>query len=369
MRIAVLTSSLPPRSIGGAEIQAHATALRLAARGHEVTVFARAVPGDPGGISEEGGVRWVRSVTPSVPGLRFAGHVRSFLGLWDRWGRDAEVILAYQLVINGVLGVLASRRGGAPLVSWIRSTMEVDVGRALKYRLLSPWTLERTHRILVQTETMKDVLRDRLGTRVAPERMEAVLDRTRVLSNAVEPGPEPGYAGRSGVVFLGRLVPEKGLEVLLDALRRLSPPPPLTVFGDGPLRARWESLARGLPVTFAGPVIPCDIAGKLSHARVLASPSWSEGFPNAILEAMARGVPVVGTRVGGVADVVRDGVTGFLVEPGDSGALAERIRVLLEDDALWERTARAARAAVARYGWDAHLEALESILEEAQAST
>jgi len=83
----------------------------------------------------------------------------------------------------------------------------------------------------------------------------------------------------------------------------------------------------------------------IARARVLIFPSlWYEGLPRTIVEAFARGVPVVASRLGAMAEVVTDGHDGFLVAPGDATALADRVRLLMTDDALRERMGRAARA-------------------------
>jgi glycosyltransferase involved in cell wall biosynthesis len=91
-------------------------------------------------------------------------------------------------------------------------------------------------------------------------------------------------------------------------------------------------------------------------------PSRSEGFPNAVLEAMALGIPAVASDVGGIHDVVKHEVTGLLVPPEDPGALARALDRLFGDPELWERLAREARAATAPYGWEDHLERLEEVL-------
>ena len=365
MRIAILANSLPPAAIGGAEIQAHATAIRLAARGHEVRVFARALPGDPPGAVEEHGVLWVRTAVPRVPGLSFAAHVLAHRSAWRRHGGpDCDVILAYQLVIPGVLGA-RSAAADRPLVSWVRSEVEIDFPRHAKYRRLSPWVLDRSRRVIVQSESLLGTLRDRMGSLRDPAAAAALDERTRVLANAVALGPEPTYEDRAGLVYLGRLVGWKGVEVLLTALRRLPSPPPLRVLGEGELRADLEAAAAGLPVTFEGAVASADIPGRLAGARVLVAPSWTEGFPNAVLEGMERGVPAVATRVGGMPDLVTSGTNGILVEPGDVDALAAGIAELLADDTRWNMLARAARRTAEGYGWEAHLDALEAILADA----
>ncbi|MBI4615047.1 MAG: glycosyltransferase [Planctomycetes bacterium] len=153
---------------------------------------------------------------------------------------------------------------------------------------------------------------------------------------------------------IGRLAPQKGFDVLLEALAILSRPdarvPRLAVAGDGPMR---ESLVRraaelGLVdrVDFLGFV--GDPLDRISRARALVLPSRYEGSPNAVLEAMALARPVVASAVDGVLDLVRDGETGFLVPPEDPRALAEAIARLLADPQRAEEMGRTGRARAER---------------------
>lgn len=356
--LAILTSSLPPYPIGGAERQAEETARRLVARGHRVTVYARRVPAGAPLREERDGVVWIRCAAPGIPGLSFAGHLLSFRRAFAAEPRP-QVVLAYQTVINGVLGAAAT--GHVPLVTWIRSEREVQPARSAKYRLLTPWVLRRSQRVLVQGKAIREtLLAGWPGNAGSGDRLR---ERLHILGNALETGPDPTYTDRRGLVTVGRLEPVKGTRWVLDALRRIPDPPPLTVIGAGSERALLEQAAAGLPVTFAGRVEPAAIRDRIAGARILVSGSESEGFPNAILEGMERGVPTVATAVGGVPSVVRHEETGLLVPPRDPKALARAIQELYGDDARWERMARAARAAAADYGWDPHLQKLEAILE------
>ena len=121
--------------------------------------------------------------------------------------------------------------------------------------------------------------------------------------------------------------------------------------GDGPDRERLEQLAHDLGIArttfFVG--YQEDVAGYYRLFDAFVLPSVNEGTPVSAIEALASGTPVVATRVGGVPDVVRDGVDGFLVEPGDTEAAAERLAELARDPALRKRLGDAGREVRARY--------------------
>jgi glycosyltransferase involved in cell wall biosynthesis len=197
--------------------------------------------------------------------------------------------------------------------------------------------------------------------------------RTRVVYGGADPrrfAPEPG-ADRDGVLFVGRLTPHKGVDRLLRALPAGAA---LRVVGSGghdprpPERdypALLRRLAGGRDVSFLGPVEEGLLPGLYRRAAVLALPSVdrtcygrhvavSELLGLTALEAMSSGTPVVASRSGGLAEVVLDGETGFLVEPGDVAALSDRLALLLGDRRLAARLGANARdLVVERFTWQA----------------
>lgn len=160
--------------------------------------------------------------------------------------------------------------------------------------------------------------------------------------------------GASRVVgTVGRLASQKALHILVDATPRLLADDPRTrvlLVGDGPLRATLERHARRLgvqdAVTFAGH-LP-DVLPAYSAMDVFVLPSLYEGFGIVFLEAMASGVPVIGTRVVGSEEAVEDGVTGLLVAQGDAAALASAVLRLMSEPALRARIQAAATENVLR---------------------
>jgi glycosyltransferase involved in cell wall biosynthesis len=154
------------------------------------------------------------------------------------------------------------------------------------------------------------------------------------------------------ILFLGRLVEGKGVNDLLAAVARMSSavaPPHLWLCGEGDI-ATYRTAAKKLGIEqlvhFPGWVRGEHKASLLGRASMFALPSYQEGLPMSILEAMAAGLPVVSTRVGGIPEAVTDGVEGFLIEPGDVDALADRLGRLLSDPATVKRMGHAARARV-----------------------
>jgi glycosyltransferase involved in cell wall biosynthesis len=197
-------------------------------------------------------------------------------------------------------------------------------------------------------------------------------DRMRLLNHFIDYGPiavkdSPG----GGFVFAGRLSPEKGADVLIEAAGRL-PNVNVEVLGDGPARPELERLAaRVAPgrVHFRGRVDKASVHAAMRAALAVVVPSrWYENQPITILEAFACGVPVIGTRLGGIPELVKDGVNGYTVAPDDATALAARMQALEDRTAVAVAMGQAARGLVeTAFAPALHLKGIADIYSEAGA--
>jgi len=157
----------------------------------------------------------------------------------------------------------------------------------------------------------------------------------RIVPNSVDVPPAIApEADPPEVLFAGRLSPEKGIRELAAATQGMN----LVVAGDGPLRELVPDALGFVPHE--------ELVRLQSRAAVVVLPSHSEGLPVCLLEAMACGRAVVATSVGGIPDVVEDGVSGLLVEPGDVEGLRAALERLLSDPALRRRLGQAARTRI-----------------------
>jgi len=153
------------------------------------------------------------------------------------------------------------------------------------------------------------------------------------LPNFIEPGKFlPCYDyGEKSLVYFGRLSPEKGLFTLLEAVGGLDMK--LKIIGDGPLRKDLEMLVsqKGLDnVSFLGYKGGEELKGEIQKAVAVVLPSrWYENSPRSIIEAFALGKPVIGSRIGGIPELVRDGETGLTFEPGNAQDLRAKIKEIL----------------------------------------
>ena len=174
----------------------------------------------------------------------------------------------------------------------------------------------------------------------------AFMDLQPFLATPVAPLPRTPRA-----LFVGVLERYKAFDVLAEAWRRVATSVSgsvLHIVGQGALAPVAERLLEDLPgrVEWSPSLAAEDVAAALDSATLLVLPSRSEGMGRVVIEAGCRGRPVVGSRVGGIPDVVVDGETGLLVPPEDSGALAEALERVLSDRALAERLGAEARIRV-----------------------
>ena len=162
-----------------------------------------------------------------------------------------------------------------------------------------------------------------------------------------------GVQNQAVILAVGRLSSEKGHAILLQAAARLekmneAPDFRVVVVGDGPekenLLRLMARLGIGQRIVMEG--FQPDVRLYYCLSTLLALPSYSEGSPNVLLEAMAAGLPIAATDAGGVPEILEDGVTGLLVQPGDPQAMAEAILRILQDNDLALKLGAAARSRV-----------------------
>ncbi|MFC4427057.1 glycosyltransferase family 4 protein [Deinococcus navajonensis] len=208
-------------------------------------------------------------------------------------------------------------------------------------RALVRATLRRADRVITLSPALAGAV-----TRIAPG------SRVTVAANGVAVAPVARHLSEDAprVLFVGVLIERKDPVGLLRAWAASARPAGarLTFVGDGPQRPELDRLVTELDVAdsvdFRGWLDPAGVAAELDTADILALPSHFEGQPLALLEGMARGLALLSTRVGGIPDLIEDGVTGRLVPPGDSRALGAALGELLNDPQARQRYGAAAHA-------------------------
>lgn len=205
-------------------------------------------------------------------------------------------------------------------------------------------------------------------------------DRLRIVHCGVRPAfyadrPDAPERNPNRVLFVGRLSQIKGGPVLMEAFAKakaLHPDAELQVIGDGEMRGRMEAMATTLgiadAVRFEGYRTQGEVRDAMAGAALLILPSFAEGVPVTLMEAMSSGIPVIGSRVAGEAELIDHGTSGYLVHAGDTEGYAEAMASLLADPALRARMGEAGRAKVAaEFDLDKETEWLSALLKGAAA--
>jgi len=182
------------------------------------------------------------------------------------------------------------------------------------------------------------------------------------------------------LLYTGVLIPRKGVHCLIRAFGRIaedfSAARLAIVGGDAnkayaaELKALAAKLGLRERVRFLPPMAQTELAERMGRARAFVLPSFSEGLGRVVFEAMASATPVVGSRVGGIPDMIEDGVTGFLAPPGDEETLAEKLRWLLDHPAEAKAMGERARAAAARvFSTESYVRSYRELFLAARAQT
>ena len=365
-------------SVGGSGVVATELALALADRGHAVHLVSADLPfrwrwGTPG-------LSFERVDTPSYPLFREPQYLIALTNTLVRVSRmhQPDILHAHYAVPHATAAylahqILSSDHGATPprTVTTLHGTDITLVGSDASYAGVVGFSIERSHGITAVSESLR---RD-------TEASLAIRSEIRVIPNFLDGNvwarrPDPSLRARlsapgSGavIVHVSNFRPVKRISMVLDIFGMIyaKVPARLIMIGDGPDRpaAERQTAAMGLSghVEFVGE--QQDLVPWLSTADVFLLPSSQESFGLAAVEAMACGVPVVASRVGGLPEVIVDGLTGFVSDPSDAAAMAERAIELLRDDPRREAMGRAASEDVrARFSADAVVPRYEAFYEE-----
>ena len=360
MRITMVIHSLSP---GGAERVMVLLANGLLARKHQITICTLGFgnedciyPLDPGvgllplglnRLPQHKGRFWtLLQVFELIRGLR--RHLRT---------TRPDVVIAFITETN-IFTLLATLGLGIPTIISERCDPAITPLRRL-WKVARQLTYPLASALVVQSEEVRAWF------------SPLIRRRTRVISNPVLPAPrsrpDQGHTGPSRrLIAVGRLVHQKGFDLLLEAFGRLASAHPewiLEIWGEGPLRRDLEAHRDrlGLQSRVSFPGLTEDIHARYAQADMFVLSSRYEGFPNALCEAMANGLAVVATSCsGGVRDILRPGVDGLLVPPDDVDALERALGEALTSAALRAALGSQAKYVVERFG-------LDSILDEWEA--
>lgn len=286
----------------------------------------------------------------SVPVVQYIRNYRIFCpaAIFFRAGHVCEDCMGWPVALPGVVHRCYRQSLGASLTVAVMSAV---------HRAMGTWRSAVDRYIAISEFARNKCIEGGLPA-----------ERLRVKPNVVHPVPPVGNGADGSVLFVGRLVAEKGVDVLIDAWLSATPPGVLRIVGDGPEEARLKARTTGrADIEWMGRRSSEETGQLMGRASALVFPTLLyETFGRVVIEAYARGTPVIASRIGAVAELVDEGKTGFLVPPGDRAAWADALKRFSSMSA--ERCAgmrMAARAAYeSRYTPARNHAALQEILSE-----
>ncbi|HUK35722.1 MAG TPA: glycosyltransferase family 4 protein [Vicinamibacterales bacterium] len=265
-----------------------------------------------------------------------------------RWCREQSIAVVHTADLNANIFALPAAAAAGVAVR-IANRREIIPGRTRSQIVAQRAAYQFAHKIVANCHAAADRLRI--------ERVSAA--RIATVPNGVDPGVFSATRLRRPlrrVTIVANLQPNKGHDVLIDAapeILRHFPDARFDVVGSGPERTKLQAraAAQGVAAAFAFVGYDADVPQRLRDADVFVLPSYTEAFPNAVLEAMCAGLPIVASGVGGLLELVDDGRTGLLVAPGDPRALAHAVCRVMANRALGERLGKTAAQDVQRYSY------------------
>ena len=311
---------------------------------------------DASGIPEA----WQRGFLPKLATIPF---LLSFAYLIGKHAKGSDIIHC-NWSLSGLAAYLSQFRHKTPYVITVQGS---DIFKTIHIPVVRTFiglALRKAEHIIALSEDLKS----------ATSKFGVPLEKITVIPNGVNIGQFPSgekSERKSQIIFVGSLIERKGVNYLIEAMAIIQEKHPdyqLLLVGEGRDRDEYEKLVHNLglegKVIFLGAQSQQSVSQLLQESRLFVLPSIEEGQGVVLVEAMASGTPCVGSRVGGIPDVITPEV-GLLVEPGDVRGLAEAINMYLEDNYLWRNASQKARERVeSTYDWFALAEKMIEVYEK-----
>ena len=377
MRVAMVSEHASPLAVlggvdaGGQNVHVAELSAALARRGHEVVVYTRRDSPDlPERVPTPDGYTVVNvpaGPPEALPKDELLAHMPDFgQFLTDQWQDEPPDVAHAHFWMSGIATLRAAQLRDVPTVQTFHALGVVKRRHQGVQDTSPPARLELEQSLARNADWVAATCTDEVFELV---RLGRPRSRISVIPCGVDlsrfrPDPLVRHQGPRRVISIGRLVPRKGFDILIQAMPAVPDAelvivggPAASVLADNVEAQRLSTLARELGVAdrvrLCGSVSRADMPVVLRRADVVACTPWYEPFGIVPVEAMACGVPVLATAVGGMLDTVVDGMTGLLVSPKDPSACAAGLNWMLSDPArLAEWGAAGRRRAESRYSWD-----------------
>jgi len=368
MKIVILVSSFPPKWLGGMEIATQNIARYLAKDGNEVHVVTSLDSGLPEEIQKDN--FFIHGA--SYPKIKILGTIIFWIKCFFLIKKINPEIVHSQTIQMGSPSFLAKKFWGIPYIVYCRGS---DVYFPWKFKkIISKMVFNSADAIIALTDDMRNELKKycKKDIIVIPNGID--LEKFKGFSKQAVRDKFKIHFNKKVILFVGNLRSVKGIDYLIGAMNSIKEKVPeavLLLVGDGEQKKELEEMVKHLNleenIIFSGKVLNKYIPEYMSASDIFVLPSLSEGFPMVILEAMASGLPIVATKVGGIPEVVKDGENGLLVEPKNSKQIAEKVLLLLENNELREKISNNNIEKAKEYSWRNTIDKIEKIYSEVMA--
>lgn len=363
-------------SPGGTGIVAYNLAVQMARRGHEVYVFTTAYDEDDS-ISRYGNVSVIRYKSNFTIGqcpIALKHLTKLFFS-------SVDLDIAHSHIGNlpaPIGGAIYAKRKNVPFVithhgDWIGGfgTLGRRAGVFLYNHFLCDWLFSQSDKVIALSKSHL----------ASSKILRKYQDRTTIIPNGINARDFEISQSQDEckttlnlpldkkiILFFGSLTPRKGPQILLSAMKsvlRRHPDAYLVLSGNGSLKENLIATATKNSlkdsVIFTG-YVPENLKPSYYRAAdIFVLPSFSEAFPLTLLEAGAAGLPIIATDVGGVSDILHDGINGVITKTGDPEDLADKIVSLLDDDELREKLGKKGQMLAEQYSWEKVAEETEKV--------
>jgi len=305
--------------------------------------------------------------------------LRHFLYFWSllRLAKNADVIYAQNLVSAGLPAALVSKILRKKFVlksvgdyAWEQGTARWGVKENLedfqnkKYgwkiewlRKIQKWTAQKADKIIVPSFYLKKIIS---GWQIPDSKIE-------IIYNAVEPIKKIGVFKKDCLLSIGRFVPWKGFDTLVEIMPELWPEMKLIIIGNGPeylnIKAKVKDLGLENRIELPGSVPQAKLPGYFARARIFVLNSDYEGLSHTILEAMQAEIPIIATNVGGNPELIENGKNGILVEYQNREQLKEAILKLWSNEGLQNKFIQNSHQKLKEFSWENLVEKTLKVLE------
>jgi len=314
-----------------------------------------------------------------VPRLGYIGFIKQAvcLGFYLNYRYGVGIFDASEIAGGGVTVTILKFLTGQPTVIEVQGEIFRKPGnrqniKSWLLRRIGRYVMKKAARVRVISHAIFNQVREQ-GIPESKIRLVSLRIDLNLFNPVSDTGEKVDKVGITKIGYLGRLVNGKGLEDLFEAVKILKNQSlelgvwNLVIYGTGPLEEKLKKMAKDLNIVekieWRGFVSYGKVPQALSKIDIFVYPSWHEGFGRSIMEALAMEKAVIATKVGGIPDLIKDGDTGFLVEPHNSEALALKIKELLNNKELREKLGKAGREWVSKnFEWNQGIKKFAELL-------